>query len=430
MKRHYFLLALSVFTLKMYCMDNWLDNVVIHNGWLTYGPYADYRASNFPMQSYSSSANVHSQTNSVKPKDKANIEFKPIVLSLQAQALAFIAQSSSTNDELAAGMPKDFLEKIILLRKILARLEIQLITDNNSESALLIQALLSGVKNTYQKKLVVRIFNIASQIGAIEPFIFFMKNGTRLTPQNLNCYLCNLCKTSKDISDETQVKFARFMLDNGAYINAQDRYGYTALGYAARHGKLALAEYLLQRGADVHGQSFYVTPLFNMFWYINVLGDKAILMTELLLKYGADTERLIPHHNRMITITQYLIDQANENYNLIEIVFPIVDLIKKHQKLLHEKKEQEFLIAAHTGNIEALKRLLGENVKALCVDSNNNNALMLAAQTGRFDTVKFLLDTIKDKRLTRQGNKHLQNAEQLAESIGDMRIVRLIQENM
>ena len=51
---------------------------------------------------------------------------------------------------------------------------------------------------------------------------------------------------------------------------------------------------------------------------------------------------------------------------------------------------------------------------------------MLAAQTGRFDVVRFLLELVKDNTWVNQNNNNGQTAADLAESIGDMRLARYI----
>jgi hypothetical protein len=62
---------------------------------------------------------------------------------------------------------------------------------------------------------------------------------------------------------EAELGKARLLLDHGASIDAIDEeYRSTPLGLAARRGQLAMVEFLLTRGADVHrGGMPWATPL-------------------------------------------------------------------------------------------------------------------------------------------------------------------------
>ena len=59
---------------------------------------------------------------------------------------------------------------------------------------------------------------------------------------------------SANVPDEPQVlEFARLLIDAGADVNAvEQQLQSTPLGWAVRFGQLGLAEYFIQRGADVN----------------------------------------------------------------------------------------------------------------------------------------------------------------------------------
>ena len=57
-----------------------------------------------------------------------------------------------------------------------------------------------------------------------------------------------------DILDRV-IKSMRFLLENGAQINAHGRFGNTALHFAAKDSHIKLAEFLLENGADINAKN-------------------------------------------------------------------------------------------------------------------------------------------------------------------------------
>ena len=369
-----------------------------------------------------------------------------IVFSLQAQALVHIAQSSSTNEELEQGMPDILFKKVVLLRQALERLS----TWSNlgspiggplAQDLLLVQALLICIKHIKQETLIKDILMNASCAGAIEVFKFFINNGINVIKDRLNAYLCNMaCTPSYRCSPERQVAFAQFLLDAGVNINDKDGYigiKHGLLYYAAKEGKVQLVEYLLQRGADVNDNAKDTNTPLNVILFghtLRSLKEDIVSIVKLLLQYGADTKTPTMYYGKKVTIIERLEEIEGECPDLIEIVQKIISLIKDYQakqqvqtgEKVKVSKDQQFLMAAHTGNTQALKRLLEEKLNISCVDHNGNTALMLAAQTGRFEAVKFLIEHVKNNSWVNLTNYNGQTAADLAESIGDIRLARFI----
>jgi ankyrin repeat protein len=54
----------------------------------------------------------------------------------------------------------------------------------------------------------------------------------------------------------------QYLVDQGADVNARDRYGRTALYLAAENGQLSIVQYLVDQGTDVNAiDALGTTPL-------------------------------------------------------------------------------------------------------------------------------------------------------------------------
>lgn len=56
-------------------------------------------------------------------------------------------------------------------------------------------------------------------------------------------------------SQHGQLPAVEYLINNGANVNAQDKYGLTALKLASRHGHPPIVEYLINNGANINGQN-------------------------------------------------------------------------------------------------------------------------------------------------------------------------------
>ena len=79
----------------------------------------------------------------------------------------------------------------------------------------------------------------------------------------------------------------KWLLENNASINYQDRIGYTALHFTGQNKFVEIAAYLLNKGAnpniqDIHGNSPLWTAIFNS------MEEKGVV--KLLLQYGANID--------------------------------------------------------------------------------------------------------------------------------------------
>ncbi|MFY9309466.1 MAG: ankyrin repeat domain-containing protein [Bacteroidia bacterium] len=84
------------------------------------------------------------------------------------------------------------------------------------------------------------------------------------------------------------IQLLKWLIDNGANINHQDRNGYTALHFAAQEKRQECAELLIGKGADINLQDIYGNnPLFTAVF--NSRGDTRLV--KLYVQNGADLDQ-------------------------------------------------------------------------------------------------------------------------------------------
>lgn len=266
---------------------------------------------------------------------------RPIVFSLEAQALAYIAQSFSTNEELKQVMPENFYEKIVLLRQALERLSKlnnlgDLIGVPLVQDLLLVQALLCSVEHINQERLIKDIMVNASSVGALETIKLFYVHGVPLTtPVSGRDTICHYNSYKRPGSEDSQLKIAKFLLDNGVNIDIRGNLEQTSLMHAVEYNKLALARYLLSNGADVNARDMYGdSPLDSAL--LNAGSTSSPLIIKLLLEYGA----IVPHFivdDKLTTLEHLQKRLFNYGYssNPNVAIQEIIDLIKEHQ-MVHQ----------------------------------------------------------------------------------------------
>jgi len=85
--------------------------------------------------------------------------------------------------------------------------------------------------------------------------------------------------------EENKIKMAKFLIDNGADIEAKTDTGFTPLMTAVQSGNLEAMKMLLSNEADINAQnSYHATPL------MLAIADGKLSIIQYLLKNGADTE--------------------------------------------------------------------------------------------------------------------------------------------
>lgn len=192
-------------------------------------------------------------------------------------------------------------------------------------------------------------------------------------------------------------------VENGALINANDRFGHSPLHYSSYKGNLRFVDYLLQNGGDPNTQGKHKsTPLHSAAWgrHQEVLellledganvdastdegetpsmtaalrGEKEIL--EILFALSADPHATDIHGSNMLDLAA-----AGGHSQIVEMLEEI-GVSKNHP--LH--------IAAGLGDIQKVKELLRNGVNVDQKDGFGATPLMIAVVSGKEEMVDFLL---------------------------------------
>ena len=205
-------------------------------------------------------------------------------------------------------------------------------------------------------------------------------------------------------------------LQVGAYIEARDKYGYTALILAAQNGHTDLLRYLLDRKADVNPlQCFGISPL------LAAVREEHLDCVKILVQAGANLNAenelgetpfrtSVLCHNcdimRFLMQAGVNINRVNKNGEtaLMKAMFakdetPLKILIDAGADLekFSDLGENALMKAAHYGLTDAVKILLGHgaNVNAMGKKSKGETALMSSVRLSTKNTpeiIKLLLD--------------------------------------
>ncbi len=117
--------------------------------------------------------------------------------------------------------------------------------------------------------------------------------------------------------NENMQEIVKLLVKHGAEINAKGYYGRTALHYAAIHGDIEMASFLLENGADLNlrGDVFGFSPLFC------AVNCQKAPMVEFLLEQGASVSLTDDSERTVMDIARHKnpkIVQLLEHYKVIE----------------------------------------------------------------------------------------------------------------
>ena len=208
----------------------------------------------------------------------------------------------------------------------------------------------------------------------------------------------------------------KLLVENGADINASDRYGDTVLIYAIQDLHFDIIKYLIQNGADIHhvnkkGKTPLMVAVDNSpFEFPNVkYSNDKLMVIKLLIEHGADINASNPYNGetlieqvdiRYVDIIKYLIENgANTQY-----IGPILNSLVKDGNLemvkyLVEHEGDKFQVTALNvavkyGNLEMVKYIVENNIKHIFnnIDINIRSLLQTASKLEYTDIYTYLLN--------------------------------------
>jgi ankyrin repeat protein len=168
-------------------------------------------------------------------------------------------------------------------------------------------------------------------------------------------------------------------------VNMRGLAGFTSLHVAAEKGNLEIAKYLIANGAQINAKSNAgYTPIMSALSVSTAVNIKTI---EYLIQNGAD---LNAKDNVGRNVFFWAVVGAN-----IEAVKLLIDKDIKVDEA-DNTGYTPFLNAAFNGKTEIMKYLIERDVNIDAVTTNGETALILAAWNAKADTVRFLLDNGSD----------------------------------
>ncbi|KIL93604.1 hypothetical protein FAVG1_03586 [Fusarium avenaceum] len=205
------------------------------------------------------------------------------------------------------------------------------------------------------------------------------------------------------------VATVRYLVAEGADINAQCGVDGSALQTASARGHLEIIQLLLKNGADTNVQyGTSASPL----QYASAGGNLEAM--RLLLKNGADT-------NVQYGISASPLQYASAGGNLEAMRLLLKNGADVNMASIIE--DNALCAASRYGNIEAIRLLLENGADVNMTSREEDNALCLASRCGNIEAIRLLLDNGADVNMASEGEG---NALCIACRDGKMEIVQLL----
>ncbi|MDA3885346.1 MAG: ankyrin repeat domain-containing protein [Candidatus Delongbacteria bacterium] len=200
-----------------------------------------------------------------------------------------------------------------------------------------------------------------------------LKTDKNLLEKNIDEYLTPLNYSASN----SKTEIAKFLIDNGANINATDKEGSIPIHNSAAKGNYELTKYLIEKGTDINYKDLNgVTPLYFAF----VSGNFQLI--KYMIDKGADYTNFSSSG-----ITPLHFATSNGNSQILKY------LIKKglDVNVKSAAGQTPIVWAVARNNVEAIKLLKENNADINYVDEHKQNLLFIAASRKAKESFELLL---------------------------------------
>ncbi len=196
----------------------------------------------------------------------------------------------------------------------------------------------------------------------------------------------------------TDPRIVRLLIEHKADLNLQDKYGRTALMHAVRKGRFEIVRLLVQKGADIDAQRSSNTPL------AVALASKRYKIASFLIAGGANVNATMkPGFQGSLSVLEKAVRLGR-----LELVRALLD---KGAKVGHRVVDgsgdwagyNALLFAAYRGHLDIVRLLVERGADLNAANGSGQTALMIAASLGHTAVVDYLLKrkadvSVRDKR--------------------------------
>jgi len=197
-------------------------------------------------------------------------------------------------------------------------------------------------------------------------------------------------------------------------IEAKDKYGWTALMFAALCGHVNIVQVLLEHNADVHAVNIKSRTAFHV-----ALSFGHIDVSKLFLRHGVDINRLDRHlwtaamsackrgeleavnfaidQGAFLSINKHSLLTISATYGHLDLVVCLLEKKVKPSLGLRDLENEEVLfLAAEHKHIQIVQFMLDYGVNINAMNECNQNALLIACRKGHEEIINLLLQRHDD----------------------------------
>ena len=208
------------------------------------------------------------------------------------------------------------------------------------------------------------------------------------------------------IDTSQPIKLIKFLIRQGAYLNAQDRYGRTPLYLAAVFRALEAIALLLKYGADVDTKDILDNTPLHRAVELDEVGEKEETLVNLLLQYGANPYAEGEKGFRPIDVASKSDVDSQRMTKLLQahILFKNPEA-EKPEGMTSKNSEHWDALVTELDRMKNVHPIWGFSMYSLCTERNLNLVSITSNNTHLISQIKISVE--KFPLFTFQMNSHL-----------------------